>query len=306
MAEHWRECAGAGGRQRDFSGEEAGGRARLGADDPLVVEWHYFVRVSGFTFQFATLGALREAIGVLSMERPRAPMLGGWSRHERNMPWVDRLPMRLLRKGKREEAVRALESALMEFEALPAGPSESAQGRGVERATVGAPAPTRWRAPEGSAEVWLLRGTDGDGHTDGTGDGVAARLDAAPAGATGSDAVEELGRDGAMAVVRVRPGLEFTVTHRRDGHVGVDRGRVRALGEEVWGAYTRRRSSLSIRSSVPGRGARARVLRLAASILDAACVLVILVEHDGTGRPTVRAALPTEEALRAMSRGRWA
>lgn len=44
-----------------MSGSAVGGRPRDATRDPLLHEWAYFVRVNGFTFEFASLDQLRES-----------------------------------------------------------------------------------------------------------------------------------------------------------------------------------------------------------------------------------------------------
>lgn len=56
MSKHWKEPLDPS-RHLDFmSGAEVGGRPRKPPRDPLVEEWAYFVRVNGFTFEFASRG----------------------------------------------------------------------------------------------------------------------------------------------------------------------------------------------------------------------------------------------------------
>lgn len=79
-------------------------------------EFSYFVRVAGFTFEFASLAQIREAIEQFSTtlepssRRPVfEPEKGHWQR------WFDRLPPFIRKASRRARVIAALERALVEL-----------------------------------------------------------------------------------------------------------------------------------------------------------------------------------------------
>lgn len=80
------------------------------------LETAYFVRVAGFTFEFASVAQIRECIEWFSTpihpssrEPVFEPEKGHWQ------PWHDRLPAFIRKGSKRERVLKALRNALEEF-----------------------------------------------------------------------------------------------------------------------------------------------------------------------------------------------
>lgn len=80
----------------------------------------YFVRVAGFTFEFATLDQIRECLAWFSFKihpssrvRVFEPEKGEWQL------WHSRLPARVKKGSKRERVVKGLQAALVAFDGRP-------------------------------------------------------------------------------------------------------------------------------------------------------------------------------------------
>lgn len=116
MSKHWKEPLDPS-RHRDFmTYNDVGGFPRLPPRDPLVQDWSYFVRVDGFTFEFASVAQIRECVAYCQQKTHPTRRHGAniiehdWQR------WFERLPAGLLAGTKRERVVVALERALQEFD----------------------------------------------------------------------------------------------------------------------------------------------------------------------------------------------
>jgi len=92
--------------------------------DRLIERRVYFVEAAGFTFQFASLGQLPEALGYFeqrvhpSSRQPGVVLEHYWQR------WFERLPQWLFEEPRRVRVVSALSRALQAF------------GRGVDKHAV--------------------------------------------------------------------------------------------------------------------------------------------------------------------------
>lgn len=91
-------------------------------DPKLVPRWVFFVRVCSFTFEFHSLNQIEACLEYYSEKvhpSSRLPVytenLGG--DHWETQRWFERLPMYLLEESKRQKVVKALASALAQFEA---------------------------------------------------------------------------------------------------------------------------------------------------------------------------------------------
>ena len=117
MSKHWKERFDPA-KHRDFmtGRQDAGGRPRPAKRDPLIEEWAYFVRVNGFTFEFASVDQVREALAYCREKvHPARREPDVWLEHYWQR-WFERLPKGLLKGAKRGEVVAALERAVEEFE----------------------------------------------------------------------------------------------------------------------------------------------------------------------------------------------
>jgi hypothetical protein len=110
--------------------------------DPLIPKWAYFVRVCGFTFQFASVKQIRDYLAFYSQKihptsrlpdrqwiedearrdpgraRKRIDAFIG-AEHDCMQRWWERLPLYLQEEPKRQRVVTALEEAIREFDASP-------------------------------------------------------------------------------------------------------------------------------------------------------------------------------------------
>ncbi len=103
-------------RHRDFMSTcHIGGMEFEPPRDRLIERRVYFVEAAGFTFQFASLGQLREALGHFerrvnpSSRRPGVSLEHYWQR------WFERLPQWLFEERRRVRVVSALSRALQAF-----------------------------------------------------------------------------------------------------------------------------------------------------------------------------------------------
>lgn len=88
----------------------------------FVTIWVYFVRVCSFTFEFHSLKQIEACLEYYSRKiQPSSriawkelPLYGG--DHSETQRWYERLPMYLLEEPKRLKVVKALGSAIKQFE----------------------------------------------------------------------------------------------------------------------------------------------------------------------------------------------
>jgi hypothetical protein len=88
--------------------------------DPRLV---YFIRVCSFTFEFHSIGQIKQCLGyynkkihatsILSSEILKTGTCGG--DHGETQRWYERLPQKLLKESKRKKVVIALEHSLNLF-----------------------------------------------------------------------------------------------------------------------------------------------------------------------------------------------
>lgn len=113
MAKFWKEPLDLA-RHRDFmSGwQDAGGVAieRSRSDGSV-----YFVRECGFTFQFASVDQLRQALEHFSATAHPPNLIPGISLEHYWQQWFERLPAGLTGGSKRVSIAKALRRALGEF-----------------------------------------------------------------------------------------------------------------------------------------------------------------------------------------------
>jgi len=80
--------------------------------------WVYFVRVCSFTFEFHSIEQIKASHDYYSQKvHPSSRMDIGAADSWEMQRWFERLPMYLLEEPKRQRVVKALTSALKEFEA---------------------------------------------------------------------------------------------------------------------------------------------------------------------------------------------
>jgi len=117
MARHWKEKLDPS-KHRDFMRgyQDAGGLPAEFPHDNLIHAWAYFVEVAGFTFQFVSPVQIREALEHFERKiHPSTREQNNGSEHYWQ-PWYSRLPPGLNASSKRTKVVRALGSALSEYE----------------------------------------------------------------------------------------------------------------------------------------------------------------------------------------------
>jgi len=115
MAKHWSEPLDPE-RHIDFRPPQIGGvPAETDTNSRLRGDRAYFVRVSGFTFQFVSLDQLRECLAWFEQViHPSSARPVECGEHYWQM-WHERLPKGLTRSPKRERIAAALEAALADF-----------------------------------------------------------------------------------------------------------------------------------------------------------------------------------------------
>ena len=84
----------------------------------FVPKWVFFVRVCSFTFEFHTINQIRECLAYYSQKiHPSSRVDFGAADHWEFQRWFERLPMYLMEEPKRQKVVKALTSAIKQFEA---------------------------------------------------------------------------------------------------------------------------------------------------------------------------------------------
>lgn len=84
----------------------------------FVPQWVFFVRVCSFTFEFHTLNQIAECLAYYSQKTHPSSRVGiGSADHWEAQRWFERLPMYLMEEPKRQKVVKALATALEQFEA---------------------------------------------------------------------------------------------------------------------------------------------------------------------------------------------
>ena len=84
----------------------------------FVPEWVFFVRTCSFTFEFHNLDEIAECLAYYSQKlHPSSRLDIGAAESWEAQRWSERLPMYLLEEPKRLKVVKALASALEQFEA---------------------------------------------------------------------------------------------------------------------------------------------------------------------------------------------
>ena len=87
-------------------------------DVSFVPKWVFFVRVCSFTFEFHTIAQIADCLGYYSQKiHPSSRADLGSADHWEAQRWFERLPMYLMEEAKRQQVVKALDSALEQFEA---------------------------------------------------------------------------------------------------------------------------------------------------------------------------------------------
>lgn len=83
----------------------------------FVPKWVFFVSVCSFTFEFHTLNQIKECLAYYSQKTHRSSRIDiGSADHWEFQRWFERLPMYLLEEPKRQKVVKALASAVNQFE----------------------------------------------------------------------------------------------------------------------------------------------------------------------------------------------
>jgi hypothetical protein len=116
MAKHWTEPLDPE-RHIDFMGQrEVGGRRpETDPNSRLRGDRAYFVRVSGFTFQFVSLDQMRDCLAWFELPiHPSSATPFDCGEHYWQA-WHERLPKGLTRNPRRKKIVAALEEALTDF-----------------------------------------------------------------------------------------------------------------------------------------------------------------------------------------------
>jgi hypothetical protein len=110
---HWREPL-VRERHRDFmTGAQSPGGAPI---DPLTSDgWVYFVRACSFTFSFAALDQLRDAIAYFGLSVHAGRRRPGINLEHYWQEWHERLPAGLNGGSKRLRVLRTLHQALRSF-----------------------------------------------------------------------------------------------------------------------------------------------------------------------------------------------
>jgi hypothetical protein len=116
VSQHWREPLDPK-RHRDWLSPGIGGEARTAANDSLIPQWAYFVRAAGFTFEFAHLFGLVQAILRFSQKTRASSAWGGRVMQHEWQDWFDRLPKGLTREERRVEVLKSLNEAFDDFSA---------------------------------------------------------------------------------------------------------------------------------------------------------------------------------------------
>ena len=88
----------------------------------FVPRWVFFVRVCSFTFEFHSLKQIEACLEYYSQKIRASSRLPGYNErdygdHWEAQRWYEQLPMYLLEEPKRQKVVKALASALVQFEA---------------------------------------------------------------------------------------------------------------------------------------------------------------------------------------------
>ena len=118
MARIWKEALDT---DRHLDHFHAGGPRNRVAGTPGLGSWTYFVRVCGFTFEFASTDQIRECIDFCeSKTQPtsRRPEFSSDLSHEKGhwQSWWERVPMKLQSRLKREAVLKALRAARIRFD----------------------------------------------------------------------------------------------------------------------------------------------------------------------------------------------
>jgi hypothetical protein len=125
MSKHWKEPLDP---KRHVDHHHAGGaHPRVGGAH----EFAYFVRVAGFTFEFASLAQLHETLEFFALKIHPSSRRDVYE-HEKGewQAWHERLPAAILKGSRRERVLKALRKALEEFEP---GAHEQASLTGAKR-----------------------------------------------------------------------------------------------------------------------------------------------------------------------------
>jgi hypothetical protein len=105
-------------RHRDFiSTSHIGGMEIEPPRDRLIEQRVYFVEAAGFTFQFVSLGQLRETLGYFEQQIHPSSRKPGVVLEHYWQSWFERLPQWLFEEPRRVKVVSALNRALQAFEA---------------------------------------------------------------------------------------------------------------------------------------------------------------------------------------------
>lgn len=113
MARHWKEQFNPklhGNKMQEFPVREI-------RDVKLMPPWVYFVSVCSFTFEFHSIEQIKACLDYYSEKiHPSSRLSVNGGDHWEFQRWYERLPMYLLEEPKRQKFVKALRSALVEFE----------------------------------------------------------------------------------------------------------------------------------------------------------------------------------------------
>ena len=84
--------------------------------DNLIERWVYFVSVCSFTFPFQSLEQIRECLSYFSQKVHPSSMQPDVTLEHYWQDWEQRLPYWLLEEPKRQKVVKALQTAITEFQ----------------------------------------------------------------------------------------------------------------------------------------------------------------------------------------------
>jgi hypothetical protein len=116
VSRHWKEKLDPD-KHRDFmSTTYIGGVSVENEGDNLVPKWVFFVAVAGFTFQFASLEQIQVCIDWFAEKIHPSSRTPDITREHYWQHWYERLPQWLFEEPKRQKVIKALRTALQDFE----------------------------------------------------------------------------------------------------------------------------------------------------------------------------------------------
>ncbi len=113
MARHWKEQFDSTKHQNKMPEFPV----REQKDLKIIPHFVYFVSVCSFTFEFHSIGQIKACFDYYSTKiQPSSRISIGAADHWEVQRWFEKLPMYLLEEPKRQRVIKALKSALVEFE----------------------------------------------------------------------------------------------------------------------------------------------------------------------------------------------